>query len=403
MVTRAFGHCRNRILWRKRLKRKENPLRCVGYVLAGTIFTSIYEPFALIFCTLFLLAYLVEFKPSKMNRLHLTFRALLLGATPLILVLCSKISLIGINAFYPDWMSPSNRFNMYSGSKLHLSSPLLSLRVAANHFIGATIFGHITSSLTWPHFSSYQSAPRKLEWPFAFLNSSIALLSFFAFSSRYSIISSAHSRKTFDNNYSSLLLGIGFLLATACMVIPASFTAKYQSWLVLSGYSWSHTFLTGSLSTSLGAASISSLLYFVIERLCKTQRRQRLAAIATTLVIFTVTQKTFDHNYIISLEVNRRAASLSNYVFYCRNNIPISPSAEARFNDEPPNLPQLKILCANVRSNPATFSNWGSKISIETKKDQWAPRKIAIFIDLTKGNKKTLQWESLYISTFVYS
>ena len=32
-----------------------------------------------------------------------------------------------------------------------------------------------------------------------------------------------------------------------------------------------------------------------------------------------------------------------------------------------------------------------------------APRKIAIFIDLTKGNKKTLQWESPYMPTFVYS
>jgi hypothetical protein len=141
----------------KDLKRKENPLRCVGYVLAGTIFASTYEPFALIFCTLFLLAYLVEFKPSKTNRSHLTLRAVLLGATPLILIVCAKISLIGINAFYPDLMGPSTIFNTYSGSKLRLSSPLLSLRVAANHFIGATIFGHITAPLTWPQLSDRKS------------------------------------------------------------------------------------------------------------------------------------------------------------------------------------------------------------------------------------------------------
>lgn len=359
----------------KHLARRQNYIGCIGYALGGALFASCYESFTLIFCILFVLAYVVEPDCCASRSLLSLYRAVLLGITPLVLILSSKLALVTINTFYPDVMGPSDSFGVYGGSSLYLSSPLLSLRVALNHFIGSTIIGHITSPLIWPPLTSYHSAPRAFQWSFAFLNSTIALFSFKrVFFSRSIVCRTNSNMRALGTVDSSLLLGIGFLLATVCMVLPAGFTAKYLSWLALSGDSWGHTFLTGSLSTSLGAVSISAFLHSVIDGSCKTLRRQRLVATVAILAIFAMSQRTFDHNYMISNEIKRRSDSLSDLIFHCRNDVLISPDAMAKFNTDLPNLPYLMTLCASVKSNPEILPNWGRDRSQYTMKDQWRQR-----------------------------
>ena len=353
------------------LARSQGHNGCLGYALGGTLFATCYEPFSLIFCILFVLAYVVEHDCVASHSPLRHYRAVLLGIIPLALILFSKLALVAINAVYPNVLGPSNSFGVYGGSSLYLSSPLLSLRVALNHFVGSTIAGHITSPLIWPPLKSYPPAPREYQWPFAILNSTIALYSFKrVFISRPLGCRRFSSMRVLESLDSSLLLGIGFLLAAVCMVLPAGFTAKYLSWLALSGDSWGHTFLTGSLSTSLGALAISAFLHFAIDGICKTLRRKRLVATITILTVFAMSQRTFDHNYMISIEIKRRVDSLSDLIFHCRKDALISPDAMARFNADLPNLPYLKTLCASVRSNPAILPSWGRELSQYTMKDQ---------------------------------
>lgn len=343
-------------------KRQASILKRAAYVALGVIASSFYEPFALVYGILFGLSYITNSSPAIIDSPRRRIAAALFGLLPVLGIILSKLAMTIINQALPDTLFPSSGFSTYSGTSLSLASPLLSLRVALNHFIGATILGHAKTSMTWPPVDRYPGAPLILTLVFTLLIASVSVASFQVLLAEMNMPGdSTVSQNCYSSQVITLAIAFSFFAAAAALVLPSAFSTKYHEWLIWQGYRWAHTYLTGSLSTSFGAATAGSLLSLVItNQYARNGRRAASSWLWGLLgVILIACIASFNHNYFVSTVIRERVAVFGEFVSKCRLSTDDALAwATPLRADQFTNLPEINTLCSTLSSDPSLYSKW---------------------------------------------
>lgn len=352
------------------VQRQDNFLKISACALLGIVSSSFYEPMALVSSILFGFSYISTPSPVRTGSLRKRILAVFLGLLPVAYIVFSKLAMAIVNKTLPDVFFPSGVFDTYDGAELSLASPLLSLRLAANDLVGSTILPHFRHSNTWPPVKRYPGAPVFLTVSFVLLVAAIAVASFQVFVAEYN-----ESRCTAiaKNGYSyqtiTLLLAVSLFAATACLVLPTSFSTKYLSWLVLSDYSWRYTYLTGSLSTILGAATASSLFSLFITHQYSLRGRKRASSLALGVlaIVLIASAGSFNHNYFVSTVIRDNVAALGEFADRCRLDYDDALLwVKSLDSNQFTGFPLHEHFCSTLSNDPSLYPNWQADAALIT-------------------------------------
>jgi hypothetical protein len=343
-------------------QRQDNFLKISACALLGILSSSFYEPMALVSSILFGFSYVSTPSAVRTGNLRKRIFAVFLGLLPIIYIVLSKLTMTIVNNAFPDAFFPSGVFDTYDGAELSLASPLLSLRLAANHFVGATILVHFKHSMTWPPVKRYPGAPLFVTVSFPLLIAAIAVTSFQVFVAEYNASRfTATAKDGYPYQAITLLLALSFFAAAASMVLPTAFSTKYLASLVHTDYSWRHTYLTGSLSTSFGAATVSSLFSLFITHQYSLRGRKHAASLSLGVlaIVLIACIASFNHNYFVSTVIRDRVAALGKFADKCRLNSDAALLwAGSLKENQLTGLLLMEHFCSTLSNDPSLYPNW---------------------------------------------